>query len=324
MLCFAQTYKVTDLGTLGGTESIATAINASGEITGGSTNASNVYHAFLYSNGTMTDLGTLGGPSSQGQGINTTGEIAGYAQLPPSTSAGYPPRPVSFYSAFYTVSGKETAIGQSGGVAYAINDSGQIVAVEPAGAVLYTKGMGTNLGNLGSSSGTEATGINSLGEVVGYSYLTNGNFRGFYWISGKMTEMGTFGGDWSQAYAVNDAGQITGTAYTTSNLANHAFLYTSSTMKDLGTLSGGTISVGTAVNLSGTVVGYAQAGSSSETLVYHAFVYTGSKMQDLNSLIPAKSGWVLSQANGINASGEIVGYGTINGLEHAFLLTPVK
>jgi probable HAF family extracellular repeat protein len=118
LLCSAQTYKVTDLGTLGGTESIATAISASGEITGGSTNASNVYHAFLYSNGTMTDLGTLGGPSSQGQGINTTGEIAGYAQLPPSTSAGYPPRPVSFYSAFYTVSGKETAIGQTGGVWY--------------------------------------------------------------------------------------------------------------------------------------------------------------------------------------------------------------
>jgi len=324
LLCSAQSYTVTDLGTLGGTEAVATAINASGQITGGSTNASGAYHAFLYSNGTMTDLGTLGGPSSQGQGINKTGEIAGYAQLPPTTTAGYPPRPASFYSAFYTVSGKETAIGQTGGVAYAINDSGQIVAVEPTGAVLYTNGVGTNLGNLGSPDGTEATGINDLGEVVGYSFLTNGNFRGFYWINGTMTEMGTLGGDWSQAYAVNESGQITGTAYTAGNAANHAFLYTSGTMKDIGTLSGGTISVGTAVNTSGTVVGYAEAASSSETLVYHAFIYSGSKMQDLNSLISANSGWVLSQANGINDSGQIVGYGIINNLEHAFLLTPVK
>jgi probable HAF family extracellular repeat protein len=45
-------------------------------------------------------------------------------------------------------------------------------------------------------------------------------------------------------------------------------------------------------------------------------------MQDLNSLIPVGSGWVLSIANGINDSGEIVGYGLIHGKTHGFLLTP--
>jgi probable HAF family extracellular repeat protein len=39
-------------------------------------------------------------------------------------------------------------------------------------------------------------------------------------------------------------------------------------------------------------------------------------------MIPAGSGWVLIEAQGINASGQIVGMGTHNGQEHAYLLTP--
>jgi hypothetical protein len=38
---------------------------------------------------------------------------------------------------------------------------------------------------------------------------------------------------------------------------------------------------------------------------------------------PTGSGWVLYEAHAINDAGEIVGSGTINGQEHAFLLTPV-
>ena len=49
---------------------------------------------------------------------------------------------------------------------------------------------------------------------------------------------------------------------------------------------------------------------------------SGGKFQDLNKLIPAKSGWVLIEANGINNAGQITGMGMHKGLEHAFLLTP--
>ena len=322
-LCSAQTYTITDLGTLGGTEMIATAINASGEITGGSTNASSAYHAFLYSNGHMTDLGTLGGPSSQGQGINSAGTIAGYAQLPPGPSGGYPPRPVSFYSAFTDSNGKMTALDPVGGVAYGINDTGEVIGVGSSGAFLYSNGTMINLGSLSGPGGsTQPTGINASGEVVGYSYLPDGNFRGFLWANGSMTALGTFGGDWSQAYAINKAGQITGTAYTSGNLSNVAFLLSNGKMENLGTL-GGTIATGTAINDSGVVVGYSNVPNPN-AIVYHAFVYAGAKMQDLNSLVPKNSGWVLSQANGVNDAGQIVGYGMINGLEHGFLLTPTK
>lgn len=53
--------QVIDLGTLGGLNSEATAINKSGLIVGNSQIASGYVHAFLYSNNVMTDLGTLVG-----------------------------------------------------------------------------------------------------------------------------------------------------------------------------------------------------------------------------------------------------------------------
>jgi len=43
-------------------------------------------------------------------------------------------------------------------------------------------------------------------------------------------------------------------------------------------------------------------------------------MIDLNSLLPAGSGWVLTDAMAINDSGQIVGNGVINGQSHAYLL----
>ncbi len=43
-------------------------------------------------------------------------------------------------------------------------------------------------------------------------------------------------------------------------------------------------------------------------------------MQDLNGLVNAPS-WLLTSAAAINANGDIVGTGIVNGEEHGFLLT---
>jgi probable HAF family extracellular repeat protein len=74
---------------------------------------------------------------------------------------------------------------------------------------------------------------------------------------------------------------------------------------------------GFAINDSGVVV-----GRSTFSNTYHAFVYSAGKMKDLNKLIPTGSGWVLTEADGINASGQIIGMGTHSGQEHGYLLTP--
>ena len=57
--------------------------------------------------------------------------------------------------------------------------------------------------------------------------------------------------------------------------------------------------------------------------VQHAFVWDGGVITDLNDLIGAESGWILSEATGINTDGQIVGVGSLDGERGAFLLTPV-
>src|SRR5258708_304884 len=165
-LCAAQTYTVTDLGTLpGGSFSGAKAINLSAEITGWAYSSSTVSDVFLYSNGAMTNLGTLGGPSGIGNGINKFGQVAGYS----TNSSGT-------YRAFLASGGSMTDIGDLGGgsaTAYAINDAGQVVgsAVTADGSnhpFLYSGGHMIDLGTLGSSGNSwwnAASGINNAGVV---------------------------------------------------------------------------------------------------------------------------------------------------------------
>lgn len=74
-----------DLGTLGGPESRASAINELGQIVGESSPADSTqplpHHATLWNAGTITDLGTLGGSSSGTTGINNSGQIVGWSRL---------------------------------------------------------------------------------------------------------------------------------------------------------------------------------------------------------------------------------------------------
>lgn len=71
-------YRIVDLGTLGGVTSRAAAINDNGQVVGSSLlRTGENWHAFLYSRGRMVDLGTLGGPISLATDLNDAGQVVG-------------------------------------------------------------------------------------------------------------------------------------------------------------------------------------------------------------------------------------------------------
>ena len=303
----AASYTVTDLGTLGGTESFGNGVNASGQVTGESSTTGDVAErAFLWkptapggASGTMYNLGTLGGTNSYGYGINAAGQVTGA-----SDTTGD--------SATHAILWKPSA---------------------PNG----TSGTMHDLGSLG---GTESNGsaINASGQVAGSS-LKNGDsaYRAFLWkpstpngTSGTMYDLGTLGGTESFGGSINASGQVAGFSYTTGHAAYHAYLWTpttpngtsgtSGTMQDLTTL-GGLNSYSYNVGADGQVVGASEVVTTADRT--HAFLYTsGSGMVDLNTLIDPLSGWELLDAADINDAGQITGQGLINGAYHAYLLTP--
>jgi probable HAF family extracellular repeat protein len=127
-----------------------------------------------------------------------------------------------------------------------------------------------------------------------------------------VTDLGSLGGTVSAGTSINNAGQVTGYAYTTGNATQHAFLYSNGSMVDLGTL-GGSVSQGTGINASGQVTGFAQIGGGGG---YAAFLQNNTGY--LNYL--GTPGGSYSFGYAINDAGQITGYGeTASGGQRAFL-----
>lgn len=92
-----KNHKITDIGTFGGTQSAAMALNDLGQVVGGALNntddllwaqfygrfgyiafpGTTQLRAFVWENGHKRDLGTLGSPHALAYAINRFGQIAG-------------------------------------------------------------------------------------------------------------------------------------------------------------------------------------------------------------------------------------------------------
>ncbi len=210
--------------------------------------------------------------------------------------------------------------GSTGGDAYAINDSGQVVGDSDASAYIWQSGGALQMIAPAGLVDSYARGINDAGQVAETAATASGVNQAFLWQSGSGAQGLGFlpGGTQSFAEAVNLSAQVVGQAVA-SNGHYDAFLWQAgSGMQDLGAL-GGTGSEAIAISNAGQVVGLASTSSGSRAFLWQS----SGGMQDLNSLIAPASGWTLQVANAINNEGQIVGYGTDpGGAREAYLLTP--
>jgi probable HAF family extracellular repeat protein len=310
-----------DLGTLGGTQSIANVINDSGQVAGAALNATldpfansaltsclsyppfggcgtfaqtliffpgaTEMHAFVWTKAHgMQDLGTLGGPDSAAWTINDRGQIAGesFTSFTPNPSSGVPTIDPFFW--------------------------------DPKDRKML------DLGGLGGTFGATLF-LNGQGQVVGLSNLPGDTtYHAFIWSKSEgMKDLGTLGGTIAAPHWMNDAGEVVGFASLLGDQDRHAFLWRNGVMTDLGTADGDPESESASINSQGQIVGSSFTfNGPSHGLIWE----NGAHAADLNTLVSPGTTMSITVALLINDRGEIgcLGLDPSDAEEHACLLIP--
>ena len=235
---YVQGGGMQDLGTLpGDSASCGTGINASGQIAGVSANGP-AGHAFRWNqNSGMVNLGSLNG-NTWAYGINAAGDVVGVSAVLSTPPNDYwnPGHAFVWLDSSHLMLDLNNFNHASGWAelrkAAAINDFGQVVGYGSRSsdgmirAFRYAGGEAEDLGTFPNGGISYALGINNRGEVVGAVYTDAtgaGNYRASIYrnAAGGMQKLNdlidtvTTGWDLREAYAINDAGQMSAGARST-------------------------------------------------------------------------------------------------------------
>jgi probable HAF family extracellular repeat protein len=244
--------------------------------------------AVLWEDGKINDLGTLGGNHSIAIGLNNRGDVIGF-------SVNTTPDPFSLLYGGFT-NGTQTR------------------------GFLWRKGYMQDLGTLGGPD-TQAFGLNERGQAIGISYInsTPNPVTGlppadpFLWDEDRgMIDLGTLGGAWGGAGALNNRGQVIGNSSLATDpgaclgigdTANcHPFFWDDGTLIDLNTDTiGGSPTTAQAINDAGEVVGNAAFANGAAR--GDAYLWKDGVITNLGTL----PGDCYSEAFAINSWGQAVG-----------------
>src|SRR3982750_3938835 len=197
----------TDIGTFGGSEAVARAVNNHGVVVGDSDLPGNsARHIFLWTAGDgMVDIGTMGGVTAYGMDINDAGQVVGFGDLAGGTH---------LHAFVWSAATGFTDICE--GQAHAINNRGTVVGeCVGRGPIMWTASEGiVNLGSIpGVVNGSySATDVNEAGTVVGtvvtHAHIEDTIPRPFIWTrAGGMAFVGV-GVEGGYGPYINNRGDI--------------------------------------------------------------------------------------------------------------------
>jgi probable HAF family extracellular repeat protein len=293
-------YIITDLPSLGGTNSRANSINNRGWLAGYSNlQGDTSRHAALWRDGALTDLGTLGGPNSAVTWSvkSNSGLIAGIAQTATPDPLGEAWSSAAFYPG--------------------PNNVGFINL-----GFVWENGSMRALPTLGGNNGF-ATGANSRGQVVGWAENTTHDptcvppqqlqFRPVVYgpKTNQISELPLVAGDTSgAATGINEQGDAVGISGICDqavgrHTAKHAVLWDKhGGVTDIGDLGAPWWNTPTNINQRGDIIGFAGDPAFPDGDILHAFIWTAKGgIRPLGAL----PGHVHSEAYGINEKRQVVG-----------------
>ncbi len=305
------TTGIRDLGTLGG-DSFATAVSDNGIVVGSyiPTDGRIYYHGFIWTEATgMVDIGVPGGGDSTTAevfctGVNSAGNVVGYGRQVDGRQVAFFWSPTNGFTTLGDISSRS----DNGNTAYAINELDQVTGnliVDQHGSIyhayLWSPGMvqPRDLGTVDGGQGNSGLAINNHTKIVGISFALGQPPEPMNWTKKLgMSLIGMVPGTvFSQAYAINDAGQVVGLDETgTSDLAFYTAPGTG--LRFLKGLGGNSTSA-RAINGNGVIVGFA----SDTTDATHAVMWATS------TSAPVIFSTAAGNALGINNLGQIVGQG---------------
>ena len=195
--------------------------------------------------------------------------------------------------------------------AFDVNDSGTIAGYQSENALLWDP-SGASFTLPGPQG--RAYHVNSAGQVAGS--IDNGTIAAVFWNSeGTSTLINIPESNFSEAYGINGSGWLVGTYH-----SNAVGKQSGLSPKRLSSRLQIVDHHKKILNKSG------ETGEKNNRAMINtearAFLWRANNFVDLNDFIDPTSGWTLHEARAINNAAQIVGYGSLNGVIRAFLLTP--